>query len=272
MSVQIFDTTNLKNYNLCNANLAGADLKNFNLEGANLQGANLQGAYLTNASMRKAILNEANLEKAHLNNVNFEQAKLRAANLQNSYLNRANLTKAILDNSNLQGAYLTGAYLCGASLKTVDLRDAHLVGINLVKTDLEGSFYNENTQFPQDFDPANAGMIKVKDITIKQLLPYLNHLYRLGCKYLGSTLATKYWQTSCPNSQWFNQFSLEKNTNIIFLGDLDKPITLLQQQYSQEWANSFVTKCSAIVRDFPTLVDPTLILNIQPKKVSAFVK
>ncbi|ACB52909.1 rfrA family pentapeptide repeat [Crocosphaera subtropica ATCC 51142] len=272
MSVNAFDFTNLKKSNLCNANLPGADLRDLNLEGANLQGANLQGAYLTNASLRNAILNEANLEKSHLNKVNFEQARLRAVNLQNSYLNQANLRKAILDNSNFRGAYLTGAYLGGASLKKVDLRDACLVGIDLTNTNLEGSVYNECTKFPSDFNPVHSAMIKAKDITVKELLPYLTHLYQLGCQYLGSTLATKYWETSCPNSQWFNQFALESNNKIIFLGDLNKPITLSQQQYSQEWAHNFIKACSGIVRDFPTLVDPMLILGKKTEISSTVAK
>ncbi len=251
MSINTFDSTNLKKKNLCNANLLGADLRNWDLE----------GAYLTNASLKKAILNEANVSQSHLNKVNFEQAKLRAVNLQNSYLNQANLEKAILDKSNLRGAYLTGANLCGASLINVDLRDACLVGINLTKTNLKGSIYNEYTKFPSDFNPLDSEMIKANDITVKQLLPYLTHLYQLGCQYLGSTLATKYWEISCPNDRWFSLFSLDKNRNIIFLEDLDKPITLLQQQYSQEWANNFIKSCSAIVKDFPTLVDPMSILS-----------
>ncbi|EAZ93198.1 pentapeptide repeat-containing protein [Crocosphaera chwakensis] len=255
MSVNTVDPINLKDGNLYKANLPGADLKNLNLDGANLQGANLQRAYLTNTSLKKAILTQANLQNCYLNKANFEQAKLREVNLQNSYLNQANLDKAILDNSNLRGAYLTDAHLRGTSLRKVDLRDACLLGTDLTTTNLREAIYNQNTKFPSDFNPVDSKMNQVEDITVRQLLPYLNNLYQLGCQYLGKTLATKYWETSCPDSEWFNQFSLQNKKDFIFLGDLDQPINLSQYHHTQEWQNNFIKACSGIVKSFPTLVN-----------------
>jgi uncharacterized protein YjbI with pentapeptide repeats len=94
------------------------------LAGRAFAGANLAGAYLAGANLAGAYLAGANLAGAYL----------AGANLAGAYLTRANLTRANLTRANLTGANLSGANLTGANLT--------------------GAVADQNTRWPDGFDPA----------------------------------------------------------------------------------------------------------------------
>ncbi len=253
---------NLKNINLEGSNLEGSNLEGSNLEGsnltytnlnyANLKGANLHNVYLSYASFKKAILNGVNLDKAYLNCANLEKVQLQKANLKKSYFNKSNLSRVILNDSDLTGAYLTGADLSYASLKRVNLCNACLVGVKGINKNFFRAFYNENTQFPCNFDPLDFEMVKTQTITMKELLPAFVRIYELSCKYLGPTITQKYWQISCPSNNLLQQFSLNNPKEIIFLGDLSQLMNESQQVCFQKWLQNFIALCSNIIYDFNT--------------------
>ena len=126
--------------------LSGADLEWAKLSQANLERANLKRANLTMADLSFADLREADLFEAALHEANLIGAKLSRADLR-----RADLLKADLRYADLREADLTGAYLEGINLSETDLSQATL-------SDAE---YNEDTQWPQGFDPIAAGAKKV---------------------------------------------------------------------------------------------------------------
>ena len=66
----------------------------------------------------------------------------------------ANLSRANLAGADLEGAALVGANLCGA-----DLTRANLRGANLTRAHLEGASADEDTIWPDGFDPEAAGVI-----------------------------------------------------------------------------------------------------------------
>jgi hypothetical protein len=66
----------------------------------------------------------------------------------------ANLAGAYLAGANLAGAYLTGAYLTGAYLTRAYLPGANLTGANLSGANLTGAVADQNTRWPDGFDPA----------------------------------------------------------------------------------------------------------------------
>jgi len=177
--------------NLAGVDLRGANMENVILtraclQRANLGGANLQGADLAYAELQESRFSESNGEKgvilwtgANLQGANLQGAKLQDAllqfvNLRGANLSVANLHRAVLKGANLQNAYLGAvklqdADLRGAILQSIALPDAHLEGANLqyanlMDTDLNGFFglddinlakavYNNNTQWPDGFDP-----------------------------------------------------------------------------------------------------------------------
>jgi uncharacterized protein YjbI with pentapeptide repeats len=87
-----------------------------------------------------------------LRNIDAPNAELRGINLTGAdlvgaNLRQADLTGAILDEADLSKSYLYRARLYGASLR----------GANLESVNLGEVLYDERTQFPEGFNPAEAG-------------------------------------------------------------------------------------------------------------------
>ena len=136
------------------ADLRGANLRGANLRGANLRGANLSNANLSNANLRGAWLSNANLTRAYLPEADLYGADLYGADLYGADLTRANLRGADLTRANLRGANLTGANLSGA-----DLDGANLTGVGLSNVSLRRAKADQDTLWPEGFDPVAAGVI-----------------------------------------------------------------------------------------------------------------
>ena len=111
--------------------LCGIDLRWANLSGADLSGVDLTGVDLTGANLRGV--------------------NLRGVNLRGADLRMADLTKA-----NLRGVNLRGVNLRGADLRMADLTKANLRGANL-----SWARYDAETTWPNGFDPAYAGVVRV---------------------------------------------------------------------------------------------------------------
>ncbi|MBD2018562.1 pentapeptide repeat-containing protein [Microcoleus sp. FACHB-53] len=151
MNEFIFDFThsNLSNVDLSQRKLRWANLNNADLSYAQLRGTNLFRAKLIDAKLTNTNLTHANLIEAELNN-----AELHYANL-----NKAKLCRAKLIKSNLYKANLSGAKLGNSDMRNADLRGADLSNTNLYSVNIQKAYFDEETIFPQDFNPLNAGMI-----------------------------------------------------------------------------------------------------------------
>ncbi|MBW4674205.1 MAG: pentapeptide repeat-containing protein [Desmonostoc geniculatum HA4340-LM1] len=96
-------------------------------------------------------------------------ADLQGINLKGSDLSYADLSQANLSGANLRGTDLSFADLSQANLRDADLRGALLMSANLRQADLKGANLEKadcdrSTHFPENFDPAKAGMqIKFED-------------------------------------------------------------------------------------------------------------
>lgn len=137
------------------------DLSRTYLPGKNLSGANLAGTILTEAdlggtNLRGAVFGEMNLKKtvftrAILREAKFFRPDLRGADLRGANLIGANLTEAVLTGAKLGGANFTGANLTGAILFGVDFRE--VIGLRSV-INWQGSWYDQQTRWPSNFDPS----------------------------------------------------------------------------------------------------------------------
>jgi uncharacterized protein YjbI with pentapeptide repeats len=147
-SVEIRDTTGTllgsvaDKGQLCTLNLRKAVLVGMELEGINLESADLTGADLTGCNLYWSYLRGATLTGTTL-----RKAELRGANLRDTELRGADLRWADLSLDNV------GA---GTQLQGADLRGAALEGVNLT-----GAEYDDETRFPDGFDPSSHGMTKV---------------------------------------------------------------------------------------------------------------
>ncbi|MBR8833364.1 MAG: pentapeptide repeat-containing protein [Stigonema ocellatum SAG 48.90 = DSM 106950] len=131
--------------------------------GINISGVNLSGQTLTDLNLSRANLKKTNLSKSRLIRLNFCQANLNESNLSGAdlalgvNLSEANLRKANLSGANMEQATLIRADLSNANLSKVRFLKANLEFANLNAANLQYSYYDENTIFPTNFDPASAG-------------------------------------------------------------------------------------------------------------------
>ncbi|PIG94946.1 pentapeptide repeat-containing protein [Gloeocapsopsis sp. IPPAS B-1203] len=101
--------------------------------------------------------------KRDFNNANLSDAQLFQQNLKGVDFSYTDLSQANLSNANLRGADLSYTDLSQADLSQADLRGSLLLAANLRQAKLqhaklEGADYDRNTHFPENFDPAQAGM------------------------------------------------------------------------------------------------------------------
>jgi hypothetical protein len=144
---------------LAGANFFEANLKGANLTSANLRGANLSNANLSNANLLRAWLSNANLTRAYLPKADLSGADLYGADLYGADLYGADLTRANLRGADLTRANLRGANLTGANLSGADLDGANLTGVGLSNVSLRRAKADQDTLWPEGFDPVAAGVI-----------------------------------------------------------------------------------------------------------------
>ena len=122
-------------------------------EKADLRGTDLYRAYLGGADLTGADLRGTNLSQAYLGGADLTGVLLRKANL---YL--ANLTEA-----GLTGAYLGGANRTRAYYRGVEIIRAEIIGAEIIGANITEAKYDDETIFPEGFDPVEFGMRKVSE-------------------------------------------------------------------------------------------------------------
>lgn len=103
----------------------------------NLDGLNYTGAWLPGTLMDGASLKFTNFSASNLKEASFKGADLTGAVLYDALLDKADFEKA-----NLYG---------------VDLRWAHMPSVNFEGANLTNAIYDQNTVWPSNFDPKEAG-------------------------------------------------------------------------------------------------------------------
>jgi glycogen operon protein len=159
LSRAILKHADLRDTDLREANLRGADICQADLGQAALSAADLGGADMYESNLREADLRGARLIEATINMADLKNAQLAGANLQRANLFQADLSEADLSHTHLNDANLSYACLQLSNLTGADLRGADLRHADLYQTDLRGSRYNRQTQWPEGFNPYEAGVI-----------------------------------------------------------------------------------------------------------------
>lgn len=227
----------LEKHSLSQADLREADLNYANLKNADLSDTDLRESSLIRTELSGANLSRANLASADLSRANLAIANLQGANLTGACLNKACLTAANLDKVDLRYANLTGTYL---------------IGVDLSQANLNGALYDDDTDFPPDFDPINAGMLQ--NYTLEQLLAQFNHLCECSNHYLGVIMTAKYLYSSRPEFGWLNKFEINKFNQITFEGIVTDSLSHNQLLWFQKWMQSFIQSCSQIIKNFSQLI------------------
>lgn len=152
------------------------NLPNANFAQKSLNRANFSDAILDDANFHKASLKKANFKGASIKSTSFYEADLTEADLRDTegqaFFSDANLTKANLEGvslvlqtrTNMRGANLKKSKISGV-FGNCDFSGADLRGANLRAAKLsqnlrwKGAFYDEDTAFPEGFDPVANGMV-----------------------------------------------------------------------------------------------------------------
>ena len=82
----------------------------------------------------------------------------KGCNLKGAKLRWIDLTDTDLRKAELRGAYLTRAYFRG-----VEIIRAEIIGANLTEANLTEAKYDDETIFPEGFDPVEFGMKKASE-------------------------------------------------------------------------------------------------------------
>lgn len=170
----VFASLDLKGEDLSGTNLAGAKLGKADMRGARLQGADLSTATLDGADLTLAAFNcstkwpagfDPNAAGALLDTTTDEKcfakygtAKLGGKDLSGLNLFSAPFAKADLRGANLSKSSMGRADLFEADLSDADLRDTDMGMANITRAKLAGARANCNTDWPQGFDAAAAGV------------------------------------------------------------------------------------------------------------------
>ncbi|MBN1221464.1 MAG: pentapeptide repeat-containing protein [Anaerolineae bacterium] len=113
--------------------------------------------------LEKANLNDAHLVMFDLRGINLEQVFLVRANLEGANLGAANLKGAKLNEANLDCTNLGGADLSWANLSDANLSQTYLRGAELQRIKLTAATYNDDTVWPDDFNPQELGAVLSQD-------------------------------------------------------------------------------------------------------------
>ena len=111
---------------------------------------------MTGAEIWNTNLDNVMLASAHLERVDFQHVSLRGAYFAYADLRGANFSNTVLDGAVVQKAHLEKACFWDADLREV---------VGLDTAFLKLSVYGAGAQFPEGFDPHDAGMIDLTQIS-----------------------------------------------------------------------------------------------------------
>jgi uncharacterized protein YjbI with pentapeptide repeats len=129
-----FDEMVIRNALMVNLELEGISFSRSDLTGSDFTGSDLYGSFLVETNMSECKMVGVDLRYSHIDDVCFRGADLRNARFSHDEL----------------GGRLT--------LYSADFTDANLEG-----ADFTGAIYGAATVFPEGFDPALWGMIRLED-------------------------------------------------------------------------------------------------------------
>lgn len=149
---------------LRNQTFVGAQLQDATLDGADMRDSNLNGALLQDASFQNANLICVNLVEAELHETDFTAANLTNADLRDATIDETDFTDADLTGANLRRSNLSDAVLDGAILTNADLRGASLLEVDMEAiADTTGIIYDDNTTFPDNWEPPDSATSTERD-------------------------------------------------------------------------------------------------------------
>jgi hypothetical protein len=119
---------------------------------------------------------------------------------------------------------------------------------------------------PNSFPLSNSSGYSTQ-FNLHDLLIALNQLSQFTIQYLGVTVTTNYWKSTCPTEQWLKDFQVDRSAQFSFAGSvpLNTILNIEQQRWIQDWVAAFINRCSKVIRDFPIVVEQRVLDDCQKK-------
>jgi len=105
----------------------------------------------------------SNLAGANLEATSFKRSNIMGINLEGANLKAANMKRACFASANLQKANMEGAFLKGCNFDDADLRGTNLKGASMEDAYFGNAKYDNETIWPDDFDPVAVGATLIHD-------------------------------------------------------------------------------------------------------------
>ncbi|KAI9133426.1 hypothetical protein ON05_008995 [Acaryochloris sp. CCMEE 5410] len=98
-------------------------------------------------------------------------------------------------------------------------------------------------------------------VTVDALLKILNQLQESSTTFLGAAITTNYLQAARPQSDWFEQFQIQRSQPVTYAADPAQALDEQQKELAQKWIKGFVQSCSQVITKFPEIVDLPQLLG-----------
>lgn len=100
---------------------------------------------------------------------------------------------------------------------------------------------------------------------LKELIEAFNQLSQFTKQYLGVAVVVNYLKSSRPDSEWIEQFQINRLGQVTAIGEssLEQALSTQEHELFRQWAAQFIRRCSQAVRDYATLVEQNALTDRQ---------
>lgn len=158
---------------------------------------------------------------------------------------------------------------------------ANKTGIQVIPQDIEtdqqllimkalGCTYGQGSLLSSPLSPrqATALMFSYVNKLKIEMASYLSSMIiinKTAQKLLGKTLVSKYWYETKPKKNWLRTIEPDKNLELLLDLEQFNKTDVSKQKDLQCWSSSFIQRCSAVIRDFPQLLDQSAMTPTETK-------
>ncbi|GAP95501.1 hypothetical protein NIES2104_20230 [Leptolyngbya sp. NIES-2104] len=108
---------------------------------------------------------------------------------------------------------------------------------------------------------ATAPLPKLKD-----LIEAFNQLSEFTKNYFGVAVITNYLKSSRPETEWMEQFQVNRSGQIALIGELsglEQTVSAQEHELFRHWVAQYIRRCSQAVRDYAVLVEQSALTDTQ---------
>ena len=93
------------------------------------------------------------------------------------------------------------------------------------------------------------------ELKFEEIVNALNQLSKYSSNYLGAKLTTNNWQSNRPDTDWLDNFSIDRSAKFAFSGTNTEAENFGQLEWLDKWVTAFVQQNTKTFRDFPQTIE-----------------